>query len=85
MKNQRSIVYGNLKEIQRLINEKAGTGEFINEQRERVDFGKKIIGKYYDRDRKEFFETTWGIIHYGKNGTQAHIVIVPSNPMVKKN
>ena len=69
----KSILYGNLDDAQGLLNEYAGTGQKINEHKERVNFG-KTIGLWVGNDTS--YETTWGIIHYGKNG--AHIV--PANP-----
>ena len=67
----RSILYGNLDDAQDLLNKYAGTGQRINEQKERVNFG-KIIGVYVNPETGESLETTWGLIHTGKNG--AHIV-----------
>ena len=63
---------------QGLLDRFAGTGQPANAippgqvgYKERVDFG-RIIGEYYDRRTKQFYPTSKGIIHYGKNG--AHIV-----------
>lgn len=69
----RSILYGDINDAQQLINKFSGTGQLISENKERVNFG-RVIGMYIDGETAQ--ETTWGIIHYGKNG--AHIV--PSNP-----
>lgn len=70
----RSIMYGTLEDIQKLLDDKAGTGSPIGSNKERVDFG-QIIGQYVDGDGKAT-ETSIGIIHYGKKG--AHIV--PARP-----
>ncbi|MCH5185003.1 MAG: hypothetical protein J1F64_02645 [Oscillospiraceae bacterium] len=73
----KSIMYGNLDDIQKLLDDKAGTGKFINigKNRERVDFG-QVIGLYIDPETGISMETTVGTIHYGKKG--AHIV--PARP-----
>ena len=71
----RSEFTGTMEDAQRLISEFAGTGQRINDQKERVDFG-EVIGNWVDQDTVEKFPTTRGIIHYGKNG--AHVV--PSRP-----
>lgn len=67
-------MYGTLEDIQKLLDDKAGTGSPIGPTKERVDFG-QIIGQYVDIDGKAT-ETSIGIIHYGKKG--AHIV--PARP-----
>ena len=71
----KSIMYGDVNDIQNLLNNKAGTGDFFGINKERVDFG-QVIGQYVDPDTGIGVETTIGIIHYGKNG--AHIV--PARP-----
>ena len=71
----KSILYGDINDIQSLLNQKAGTGKFLGTNKERVDFG-KVIGQYIDPETGIGVETTKGIIHYGKNG--AHIV--PARP-----
>lgn len=60
-------MYGNINDIQKLLEEKAGTGDFFktNTNKERVNFGKVIV-KYVDIDTGVEVETTNGIIHYGK-------------------
>ncbi|WP_237089028.1 polymorphic toxin type 50 domain-containing protein [Paenibacillus larvae] len=60
---------------QKLLEKYAGKGEWIGQNKERVDFG-EIIGKYVDPITGEAIETNKGIIHYSKNG--AHIV--PARP-----
>ncbi len=62
-------------DAQKLLDKCAGKGEWIGQNKERVDFG-EIIGKYVDPVTGEAVETTKGIIHYSKNG--AHIV--PARP-----
>ncbi|PEV25443.1 transposase [Bacillus cereus] len=71
----KSIFYGDNKIAQELLDKFARKGELLKNGRERVDFGEPI-GKYYDRNTGEYYETTKGLIHYGKDG--AHIV--PSRP-----
>ena len=71
----KSIMYGDVNDIQNLLNNKAGTGDFFGINKERVDFG-QVIGQYVDPDTGIGVETTIGIIHYGRNG--AHIV--PARP-----
>ena len=71
----KSIFLGTVEDAQKLVNEFAGTGEVVNEHKERFDFG-RIIGIYVNPETKEELPTTRGIIHYSKNG--AHIV--PGNP-----
>ena len=71
----KSIMYGDANDIQNLLNDKAGTGDFIGANKERVNFG-QVIGQYVDPDTGVGVETTIGIIHYGKKG--AHIV--PARP-----
>ena len=71
----KSIMYGDANDIQKLLNEKAGTGDFLGTNKERVNFG-KVIGQYVDPDAGIGVETIIGIIHYGKKG--AHIV--PARP-----
>ncbi|HDR8201120.1 TPA: transposase [Bacillus cereus] len=71
----KSIFYGDNKIAQELLDKFAGKGELLKNGRERVDFCEPI-GKYYDRNTGEYYETTKGLIHYGKDG--AHIV--PSRP-----
>ena len=66
-----------LKEAQELINQFAGTGQFLNQDftKERVDFGREI-GMHYDPDDGTRLKTTMALIHYSKNGTH----IVPAEP-----
>lgn len=74
--NYKSEIDGSIQEIQQLLNDFATKGTPLNNNKERVDFGKKI-GKYYNEDDKKYYDTTVGIIHYAKKG--AHIV--PARPL----
>lgn len=60
---------------QRLLDRHAGTGEWVGQNRERVNFG-ETIGKWVDLKTGKEISTTNGIIHYSKKG--AHIV--PARP-----
>ncbi|SFR97778.1 polymorphic toxin type 50 domain-containing protein [Anaeromicropila populeti] len=71
----KSIIKGDANDVQRLLDEKAGTGTMIGNNKERVNFG-EVIGQYVDPNTGIATDTTVGIIHYGKNG--AHIV--PARP-----
>ncbi len=71
----KSIMYGDIDDIQNLLNKKAGKGDFLGKNKERVNF-EQVIGQYVDPDTGIGIETTIGIIHYGKKG--AHIV--PARP-----
>ena len=71
----RGIFHGSLEHAQELVNKFAGTGTWMNNNRERVDFGKNI-GTWISPDGTQRLATSRGIIHYGKKG--AHIV--PSRP-----
>lgn len=72
----RSIFQGTIEDAQNLINEFAGTGEWIGTNKERIDFG-KIIGQYVNPSTGETTDTSIGIIHYSKTGTH----IVPAKPI----
>ena len=71
----RSIFQGTLDDSQNMINEWVGKGQWIGQNKERVDFG-KVIGQYVDPRTGEKIDTTVGIIHYSKTGTH----IVPARP-----
>ena len=64
--------------LQELVNKKAGTGEAITKDKERVDFG-ETIGTYVDIATGEKSPTTVGIIHYSKKGVH----VVPAKPKEK--
>ncbi|CVI70158.1 hypothetical protein NDGK_01775 [Clostridiales bacterium CHKCI001] len=61
----KSIIYGDSSDVQKLLNNSAGTGAFIANNKERADC-EKIIGQYIDPDTGIKVETTVGIIYYGK-------------------
>ena len=63
-------------DAQRLIDDFAGTGEWIGTNKERVNFG-EVIGQYVNPAKNEAVDTTVGIIHYSKTGTH----IVPAQPI----
>ena len=71
----KSIFLGTAQDAEQLIKQFGGKGEWIDPNRERVDFG-KAIGVYVNYETGQEVITTKGIIHYSKNG--AHIV--PANP-----
>ena len=62
-------------ELQELVYKKFGKGQVASKDRERIDFG-KIIGVFVDKDTKERYETSIGLIHYSKVGTH----VVPARP-----
>lgn len=72
----RSIFNGTVDDAQRLVDEFAGTGEWIGQNKERVNFG-NVIGIYVNPSTGERVNTTIGIIHYSKTGTH----IVPAQPI----
>ncbi len=71
----RSIFNGTADDAQRLVDDFAGTGEWIGVNKERVNFG-EVIGQYVNPATNEVVDTTVGIIHYSKTGTH----IVPAQP-----
>ena len=72
----RSIFSGTVDDAQRLIDDFAGTGEWIGTNKERINFG-KVIGQYVNPATGEIVDTTVGIIHYSKTGVH----IVPAQPL----
>lgn len=69
-----------IEKIQRLVEEKAETGQWqAKSHREVVDFG-KVIGHYRPAGGGDPIETTRGTIHYSKSG--AHLV--PASPKPKR-
>ena len=74
---EKSYLTISMKEAEKLIREKSGTGVFVstNSNRERIDFG-QVIGVFVDEKTGKATPTTKGLIHYSKKG--AHIV--PSDP-----
>ena len=73
--NLRSIIYRDATAIQKLLDECAGTGEFIGANKEIVNFG-QVIGQYVDVDGHSKRETKMGVIHYSAEGAY----IVPCRP-----
>lgn len=70
-----SIFSGTLDDAEKLVKEYSGTGQYVNDNTERVDFGKQI-GYYVNRETGERYPTTVGPIRYSKKGTH----IVPARP-----
>ena len=72
----KSEIHIPIKDLQNLINSKAGTGSFIPKStKERVDFG-KVIGIWIDGPTGKSYPTTKGLIIYSKTGTH----VVPAKP-----
>ena len=72
----RSVFNGTVDDAQRLVDDFAGTGEWIGTNKERVNFG-EVIGQYVNPATNKAVDTTVGIIHYSKTGTH----IVPAQPI----
>ena len=72
----RSVFNGTVDDAQRLVDDFAGTGEWIGTNKERVNFG-EVIGQYVNPATNEAVNTTVGIINYSKTGTH----IVPAQPI----
>lgn len=73
--NMRSVVFGDADSLQKLLDEKAGTGEFVAVNKEKVKFG-RTLGQYVDPVARTKTATTVGIIHYMQEGAY----IVPARP-----
>lgn len=73
--NLRSVIFRDATGLQKLLDEKAGTGEFITANKERIDFNVPI-GQYVDPVTKGKVETSVGVIHYTPEGAY----IVPARP-----
>ena len=73
--NLRSIIFRDAVGLQKLLDEKAGTGDFVATNKEKVDFGTPI-GQYVDPETSSKVETTIGVIHYTSDGAY----IVPARP-----
>lgn len=71
----RSIIFRDANALQKILDEKAGTGEFIGNNKELVNFG-QVIGQYVDIDGRSKRETKVGVIHYTGEGAY----IVPARP-----
>jgi len=61
----------------KLLREGAGKGTSYSDKREVVDFG-RVIGKFYDENTGQYYDTTRATIHYDEAGC-AHIV--PARPI----
>lgn len=73
--NVRSVIFRDTNSLQKLLEQKAGSGEFIGTNKEKVDFG-QTIGQYVAVDNRTKLETRIGIIHYTSEGAY----IVPARP-----
>lgn len=62
---------------QELINKFAGNkgNKWQSLNKEKINFN-EVIGKYYNQSNGRWEDTTWGIIHYSKDGSH----LVPANP-----
>lgn len=60
-----------MQRAQELLNRYGGTGRKVGQSKEKINFH-EIIGTWINEARTEHIETTWGMVHYSKNG--AHIV-----------
>lgn len=78
--NMRSVVFGDAEALQKLLDEKAGTGEFVTTNKEKVNF-KQSLGQYVDPVAQTKVMTTIGIIHYTPEGAY----IVPARPVTEDN
>lgn len=70
----KSIVTLTPEQIEKLVKKYKGD---THNQREEIDFG-VLIGKWYNSHDKQFYETTRGKIHWGKDGGY-HVVPAPPN------
>ena len=67
--NKPSVLTG---DTSTLLKDGAGKGLKRGDHKEVVDYG-KVIGKYYDRKTKKYYDTTRATIHYDSKNN-AHIV-----------
>ena len=77
--NLRSVIFRDANGLQKLLDEKAGTGEFVASNKEKINFG-TVIGQYMDPETKGKMETTVGVIHYTAEGAY----IVPARPNTRR-
>lgn len=77
--NVRSIIFRDAVGLQKLLDEKAGTGDLVASNKEKVDFGTPI-GQYVDPETHSKMETTIGVIHYTADGAY----IVPARPAARR-
>lgn len=78
--NMRSVIFGDAVSLQKLLDEKAGTGEFVAVNKEKVKFSQNL-GQYVDPVKKTKVMTNIGIIHYTPEGAY----IVPARPVAEEN
>lgn len=78
--NMRSVVFGDADTLQKFLDEKAGTGEFVAANKEKVKFG-RTLGQYVDPVAKTKTMTTIGIIHYMPEGAY----IIPARPAAEED
>ncbi|MBR1772245.1 MAG: hypothetical protein IJ747_09490 [Lachnospiraceae bacterium] len=74
-----SVIFRDASGLQKLLDEKAGSGDFVAPNKEKVNFG-QVIGQYMDPDTKAKLETTVGVIHYTSDG----VYIVPARPNTRR-
>ncbi len=74
--NVRSVIFRDAAGLQKLLDEKAGTGDLITTSKEKVNFNQPL-GQYVDPEAKTKVSTTVGVIHY----TQEGAYIVPARPL----
>jgi hypothetical protein len=77
--SSKSTITIGIKELQRLVEARAGTGHWQGQYKEVVDFG-TVIGKRRDPRTERLTDTTRGTIHYSKTGVH----VVPTDPNPKK-
>lgn len=75
--NGRSKLTISQSKAQELINKYAGNrnNKWQNANKEKINFHENI-GQYYNQTTGKWEDTTWGIIHYSKDGCH----IVPASP-----
>lgn len=71
----KSMITLGIQELQRLVEEKAGTGNWKSKHKEKVDFG-TVIGIHVDPKTGDSKPTTVGTVHYSKTGLH----VVPASP-----
>ena len=77
--NMRSVIFRDASGLQKLLDEKAGTGDLVATNKEKVDFGTPI-GQYMDPESHSKLETSVGVIHYTADGAY----IVPARPSARR-
>ena len=71
----KSIITLGIGELQRLVEDKVGTGTWKSKYKEQVDF-ESVIGIYVNPKTGDAIPTTVGIVHYSKSGLH----VVPASP-----